>query len=59
MWSKKSKLSVKAEIWYLVLLEYAEFSGDVHFFHFQMEISFLGKFSPKIQNCFFKVKFGT
>ena len=36
----------------------AEFSGDVHFFSFRPEISFLDKFRPKNQNCQFKLKFG-
>ena len=53
--SKKSKLSV----WYLGYSEYAEFSGDVHFFHFQLEVLFLGKFCPKNQNSQFKLKFVT
>ena len=53
-WSKKSKLSVKAEICYLVQLEYAEFNGDVHFFRFQMEISFLVKLIPKFKIVFLK-----
>ena len=30
----------------------------VHFFCFRPEIAFMGKFSPKIQNCLFKVKSG-
>ena len=38
---------------------YAEFNGDVHFFRFRLEISFLGKFDPKTQNCQFKLKFDT
>ena len=37
----------------------AEFNSDVHFFGFQPEITFLGKFGPKNQNCPFKLKFGT
>ena len=37
--------------------EYAEFSGYVHFFRFQ--IPYLGKFGPKSQNCQFILKFGT
>ena len=30
--SKKSKLSVYAEIWCLIYFEYAEYNGGVHFF---------------------------
>ena len=59
IWSKKSKLSVLAKIWSLHLLEYPEFNGGVHFLCFWPEISFLSKFGPKIQNCQFKLKFGT
>ena len=29
-WSKKSNLSVYAEIWYLDLYDYAEFNGSIH-----------------------------
>ena len=49
---------MKAEIWYLDLIKYAEFNGDVHVFRFRPKITFLGKFGHKIQNCF-KVRFGT
>ena len=59
IWSKKSKLSVLAKIWSLHLLEYPEFNGGVRFLCFWPEISFLSKFGPKIQNCQFKLKFGT
>ena len=55
----KSKLSVYAEIWYLDYFKYAECSGDADFFHFLPETSCLGKFGPKIQNCQFRLKFGT
>ena len=34
-----------------------EFNNAVHFFHFQPEIVFLGKFGPKNQNYHFKLKF--
>ena len=34
-------------------------NGDVHFFSFQPEISFSGKFGPKNQTWQFKVKLGT
>ena len=44
---KKSKLYVYDDIWYLDLLEYAEFDSDVHFFCFVTTISFLGKLAPK------------
>ena len=57
IWSKKSKLSVEAEIWYLHQFEHAEFNGDVHLFCFWSEIFFLGKFSPKSQNYQSKLKF--
>ena len=50
---------VWADIWYLDLLEYAKSNNDGHFFHFWVEILFLGKFGFKIQSCLFKVKFGT
>ena len=33
-------------------------NGDAHYFCFVSEISFFGKFGPKIRNCFFKKKFG-
>ena len=39
--------------------EYEEFSAYVHFFRFRPQISFLGKFGPKNQNCQFILKFGT
>ena len=32
--TEKSKLSVKAEIWYLDLLEYAESNNGIYFFSF-------------------------
>ena len=39
--------------------KYSELNGHVDFFHFRPEISVLGKFDPKTQNCQFKLKFGT
>ena len=39
--------------------EYPKFDVGVQIFSFGLEISFMGKFSQKIQNCLFKVKFGT
>ena len=36
--------------------KYAEYSGDVHFFRFRPEISYLGKFGPNNQNCQFKLE---
>ena len=36
-----------------------EFNGNVHFFCFQPEIPFLGKFGPKNQNCQVELEFGT
>ena len=35
-----------------------KFIGDVRFFRFWLETSFLGKFASKNQNCQFKLKFG-
>ena len=54
----------KCYAWYVITLgkctlEHAELDGDVHFFCFRLEVSLLGKFSPKIQNCLFKVKVDT
>ena len=59
VWSKKLKLLVYTESWYLDQFEYAKFRDGVHFFYFQLEIPFLGKFGPKTQNCQFRLKFGT
>ena len=33
IWSKNSKLSVCADIWYLDQFEFAELNGDAHFFY--------------------------
>ena len=55
--SKKLKLSVEAEIRYLDLFEYSEFYGVVQFLCFIPKMLFFGRFDPKIQTCFFKVKF--
>ena len=65
IWSKKSKLSVYAKIWYLDYFEYAGFSGGVPFFRSGPEITlfyvlikcvliknsvpFLGKSGPKFK----------
>ena len=51
--------TLKAEIWYLLELEHAEFNGDVYSSCFWLEIPFLGKFAPKNHSCHFKLKFGT
>ena len=59
IWSKKIKLTVQAEIWYLDKFEYAEFNDGVQFFCFSSEIPFLDKFGPKNHSCQFKLKFGT
>ena len=54
------KLFVETDIWDLDYFEYVKFDGDFSFFFFfRLQIPFLGKFSPKIQNCQFKLKFGT
>ena len=53
------KLSVQGETLDLNYFKYAEFNGDVPFFCFWVEILFLGKFGPKNQNFYFKLKFGT
>ena len=48
IWSKKLKLLIEAEIQYLDQLEYAEFTGGVHFLHFLTEnILFLTNLVPK------------
>ena len=54
-WPKELKLPIKDEIWYLDQCKY----NEVHFLFFGSNISFLGKFVPKYQNCLFKTKFGT
>ena len=51
IWSKKSKLPVWTEIWYLD-------DDDADFFCFQPKITFLGKFDQQTQNLQFKLKFG-
>ena len=65
-WSKKSKLSVEAEMWQLDWLKYAKFNDTFHFIFvvvivlfFWVGVPFLGKFRPKMENCDFKLKFGT
>ena len=49
IWSKKSKLSLWAEIWYLHLFEHAEFNGDVHFFVFDRKYPFLANLVQKVK----------
>ena len=56
---KKSKLSVRPKTCYLDKFEYAEFNGDIPFFHFWLELPFLDKLCSKNQNCQFKLKFGS
>ena len=51
--SKNSKLSLWAEIRHLNKFEYADFNGNVRFFHFSPELSFLGKFGQKSLKCQF------
>ena len=58
IWSQNSKFSAYAETWYLDYFEYAQFNGDLNFFHFAPEILILGKLSPKIQNCQIQLKRG-
>ena len=41
------------------LFENADFSGNVYFFCFRLEMSFLRKFGLKNSNRQFKLKFGT
>ena len=53
-WSKKLKLSVEAEIWYL---KYEEFNGDVNFFLFSTGF-FLGEILSK-KSKLLKMKFIT
>ena len=36
MWSKNSKLSVEAEIWFIDYSEYVKFDDCVHFFCFRL-----------------------
>ena len=59
IWSKNSKLFIQSEIWYLDQLEYVEFNGGVYWIFFRLEMPFLGKFSLKIKNCLFQLKFDT
>ena len=44
---------------FFIQFKYAEFSYYVYFVRFRPQISFLGKFWPKNQNCEFILKFGT
>ena len=43
----------------LTLIQICIIQWDIHFFCFQRETDFLGKFSPNIQICQFNLKFGT
>ena len=45
IWSRKSKLPVWAEIWDLYKFEYTESGGDVYFFCFGVDVSFLSKYN--------------
>ena len=54
------KFKIVSLSWNLVIqLKYAEFNGDFHVFCFWPAILLLDEFGPKIQNCLFKLKFGT
>ena len=55
----KNLVNEKAEIWYLHWFEPTEFNSQVHFFCYQREIPFLGKFGSKNQDFQFEPKFGT
>ena len=50
---------IRAEIWCSDNSENAKFNGHVQFFFLRTEILFMGKFGPKIQNYFFRMKCGT
>ena len=47
IWPKKSKLLVKAELWYPHQFEYAEFNDDAHFFCFHQKYRFWVNFLQK------------
>ena len=51
-------LKIVSSIWKLdaSLIRYAWFNDSVKFFLFWSDMSFLGKFAQKCQNCYFKVK---
>ena len=57
--SKKTKMFIRAEIWCSDNSENAKFNGHAQFFFLRTEILFMGKFGPKIQNYFFRMKCGT
>ena len=46
---KKWKLSVSAEIWYIVWLKYEDLSGDVHSFYFLTILLFMANLFQKIK----------
>ena len=50
IWYKKSNLSICAKTW---LLEYSEFNGNNHFYHFQSEIPFLRNLVQNIKTVIF------
>ena len=52
------KLSVSTEKWYLEQVDRPESDGPTNFFCFGLEKPFLGKFSPKYQNCLFQWRLG-
>ena len=49
VWSKKWKLSVSGEIWYIVYLKYEELNGYVHSFHFLTILRFMANLFQKIK----------
>ena len=55
VWSKKLKLYVLDEIWYLDSFKYAELDGNVNFL-FWTGIILESKFGRKKQNCLMKIK---
>ena len=59
IWSKKSKLSLYAQILVPTLIRICRTHWCDSLFCFWLEIPFLGKFGPKSQNSRFKLKFGT
>ena len=58
-WFKKLKLSVSAEIWYLVWLKYEEFNDDVHSFCFWTKVSFLWQIRFKKSKLFVETEIWT
>ena len=59
IWSKKSKLSVKAEIWYQETNLNMRNSMMMLTFSVLTRNTFLCKFDPKNKNCQFELKFRT